>query len=1136
MGSELLFPFIASVVVILLFRKLDRSNYRLSQMKKHSAKMSEDISQAAMNGIQAVNDAKIDLEITGKQARKTIQDIDVKSKEAESLMESIKQNREYLDSISSDLRAVVKLAGEIKTEAAYIQEGMQVMQSQRESINDLEKEIRSIREEMNGLIRNFNDTLQTRTSDILESLATKIVELESLLEVKSDKLDESLNGIVLEYKDKLKNEVEVMAEETVGKVEVASRKLEDYNLFVRESEKSLEVRLTRYKDATEAISEKIEKLDTRFEEKAETVGEIVQDKLDSFEKKFQERFDSIMSQVTQGKEAIIGGLKMEVDSIRSDIESMSLETMTKRDELLNDTRRQAESIASSIQIFQEKYLEADNKLLREADLKKAELLKEIVRFEEEFQRIKENFYTDTEDRKDSLIDSMKNFESEMNRVANQIEHTTKEKYITLKNELEDSLITLHGKKKSEILDDMATVELRIRELGKETLQKIKTVDDYFYDLKNALLESAKDIIKQVETEVSKVSINLEKEKEKTDGKIEYFMEAWNSELEKIKSRTSREIDNLTDRLKDIHIEGRELTEVFKTEFQAGRSELENLMKKYSDQLSTQTDSIATDVQAKVKRSQEEVDSVMARIQKAGLNLYEKQESLLSEYGEKLYKDLQGKLEKVRIESEELLEDIQKAGMSLLEKQEEKIDKLTQTIDERISRQLTVLTDKGQLQLGKLESRIASYVQDVKQNIENTLKHAKDDSDRQITTFNSQIQKTFKEIEKSNQHFLDTNRQEFARTREEFNRIKTEVDSDLRRVADIKKGLAEYLEEESSHLKNTLDSITDKVEDIQSYSDLFDRTRELIHNSEETMKNLSTMLEQLKTEGGTANQFLKHAELIRSTKKEMEAELRLLETHKLRIEQIDNELARANNVCYLINKRTDELHDKISMITSVDQKLIEIERIQNELDFKLSEVRVVNDRISDITDALNSNNKSAFEITERVQKVYRAIEKIESREADLLDGLTALEDKTIKLNNKNIDVKSIEAKFDQVESLMNDLASRHKQIAAMQKKIETLKSETEEMKGGFENLLSEADEKFDKLSDFLVVVDAVTSAGNSKNISKNFKIDKDTAEILKRKKATVLNLYEKFDWSSDVIAEKLNLEKSLVDTIISKKGL
>lgn len=1135
MGSELLFPFIASVIVILLFRKLDRSNYRLSQIKKHSTKMNEDINQAAMAGIQAVKDTTIDLDIMGKQARKVIADLEAKANETRNLMDTLKANKEYLDNISEDLKNVVNLASEIRHEAEYIQEGMQVIQSQRENIKDVERDIKEVREEVNGIVRTFNDTLSNRTQDILESLATKIVELESLLEAKSDKVDESLNTVLNSFKEKLKSEVEFMAEETVGKVELANTKLDDYNTFIRESEKSLEVKITRYRDSSEAIAEKIEKLDTRFEEKAEAVAGIVQDKLGFFEKKFQDRFESILDQVNQGKEAILGGLKMEVDSIRAEIEGMSLETMTRRDELLNDTRRQADSITSNIQLFQEKYLEADNKLLREADFKKAELMKEIVKFQDEFQRVKESFHEETENKKDSIVDSLKNFESEMSRVSNQIENNTRDRFIALKNELEDSLVTLHGKKKSEILDDIAAVELKIRELGKDTLHKIKTVDDYFYDLKNALLESAKDIVKQVETEVSSVVENLDKEKLKTDGKIELFIEGWNLELEKIKSRTQRDMDSLVERLKDIHIEGKELSDIFRNEFNAGKSQLDAILKKHSEMLASQTDGIISEVQGKVKKSQEDVDSVLGRIQKAGLNLYEKQESLLSEYGEKLYRDLQNKLEKVRYESEELLEDIQKAGMNLLEKQEEKIDKLTQTIDERISRQLTVLMDKGQLQLGKLESRITSYVQDVKQNIEQTLKNAKEDSDRQITSFNSQIQKTFRDIEKSNTNFIDTNRDEFAKTREEFLRIKNSIDSDLDKVVEIKKGLTEYVQEESNHLKNTLDMISTKVEDIQSYSGLFDKTRQLIHDSEDTMRELGNMLDHLKQEGGTANQFLKHAELIKSTKKDIESELRLLETHKLRIDQIENELARATNVCDLINQRTDELHDKISMITSVDQKLIEIERIQNELDFKLSEVKIVNERINDLTQSLNNSNKSTFEINDRVQKVLRSVEKIESRESELENGINHIEEKVQALNSKNIDVKSIESKFDKVENLMVDLSARHKQIATMQKRIETLKLETEEMKGGFENLLAEADDKFDKLSDFLVVVDAVTTTTGTKNHSKNFKLDKDTTEILKRKKATVLSLYEKFDWTSDTIAEKLNLEKSLVDAIINNKS-
>jgi predicted transcriptional regulator len=40
------------------------------------------------------------------------------------------------------------------------------------------------------------------------------------------------------------------------------------------------------------------------------------------------------------------------------------------------------------------------------------------------------------------------------------------------------------------------------------------------------------------------------------------------------------------------------------------------------------------------------------------------------------------------------------------------------------------------------------------------------------------------------------------------------------------------------------------------------------------------------------------------------------------------------------------------------------------------------------------------------------------------------------------------------------------------------------------------------------------------------------EISKKKKATVLNLYENYSWSTDTIAEKLNMEKSMVEAIIN----
>lgn len=60
------------------------------------------------------------------------------------------------------------------------------------------------------------------------------------------------------------------------------------------------------------------------------------------------------------------------------------------------------------------------------------------------------------------------------------------------------------------------------------------------------------------------------------------------------------MDSLVERLKDIHIEGKELSDIFRNEFNAGKSQLDAILKKHSEMLASQTDGIISEVQGKVK--------------------------------------------------------------------------------------------------------------------------------------------------------------------------------------------------------------------------------------------------------------------------------------------------------------------------------------------------------------------------------------------------------------------------------------------------------------------------------------------------------------------------------------------------------
>ncbi len=153
----------------------------------------------------------------------------------------------------------------------------------------------------------------------------------------------------------------------------------------------------------------------------------------------------------------------------------------------------------------------------------------------------------------------------------------------------------------------------------------------------------------------------------------------------------------------------------------------------------------------------------------------------------------------------------------------------------------------------------------------------------------------------------------------------------------------------------------------------------------------------------------------------------------------------------------------------------------------------------------------------------------------------IEERSSELATKNLDIKSIENKFDKVEHLMMDLSTKHKQIATLQKRIESLKTDTDEMRLSMESLLEEADDKYTKLSEYMnhiqsqidMPLSAPPKQAATKTVTKSAQtIIKDPmADQMKRKRATVLNLYHNYSWTSDTIAQKLNLDKSLVESII-----
>ncbi len=148
MGLEIIFlPFLASVAVTIGLRRLDKSNAKLSQLKRYASKLTDEIHNSALQKIQNVKDAGIDLDILVKQSRKVAEEIQSLSGESRELFEKIRASKEYLSSLSGELEQVSSLGMEVRRETAAMETGLHQIQSHKRELEIVTDDMERLHEE-----------------------------------------------------------------------------------------------------------------------------------------------------------------------------------------------------------------------------------------------------------------------------------------------------------------------------------------------------------------------------------------------------------------------------------------------------------------------------------------------------------------------------------------------------------------------------------------------------------------------------------------------------------------------------------------------------------------------------------------------------------------------------------------------------------------------------------------------------------------------------------------------------------------------------------------------------------------------------------------------------------------------------
>jgi chromosome segregation ATPase len=921
--------FFSVLISVLLTLRLSKKNQQFDEAKiiQTIENIKEDFKEFIENEKTEIKDTIIDFDLRLRQAKST----------TETLEELIANNQQYIKKLQEQNEFTNQISEKIFT-----------ISQQAELLN----------KEIEVLDKGF-DKIQA-IHDLIKNLDARAKSLETYIESKENQITESLNNII----NKIIEEARLKTREFIEKENLALKEL-----FDKSKEISRQIDEEKYQ--IDLLDEKIHNINQNIDEKFSLESVKIEEKFIELMRMYQERFKNMEVGLHQIKETAVQSLKEEITRIRNEIDNFNLQTISKRDEIINETRRMANSIVEQIELFQEKYLNAENRLM------------------------------------DVINKGKQEIQTKSEELLEQWEYHAKAN-------LEELKMNVSGIKE---------------EIEQVKAEKIEGLDLMFKNLYDKYQTKFSIYVSEEEKKI----LNVKREYEII---LDKFIELG----EQLKRNLLYTLENLKGELSEF-----------------AQQEKEELLNAREGFLR-----LREEIESKIDLVEEQIRETTRTRQK------------LEEIAEKAIKEIKEK-------EEELVHSLVKRASKFMEEQDEKLGKLNQTIDEKISRQLTILVDKGQLQIEELEKRTSATI---KKSMEN-------------------MQKDLTQI------------------RNEIANIRADIISETEKVRNLKDEIFRELQEDSH-----------KIRKFEEKLSLVDTAEEFIIKFDQGLEILTKRLKEIQENKKDLEEFLQKIASINSIKEKIEQELRMLNERRALLDTVENRFSSLSDKIQEVEVKLVNIESADKIAERIEQRLLKFEEYRKAFEDFFKELTERRKYIENALRAIEKSRKEALEAGENAKELMQKLELFEIRKDNIQEELEALEKKVAELKDIDIKFKEIEARFEQIDVLMTDLEKKQSQISVMSKRLSEISDKGGYIKNELESLVSEAIEKMDKLSAFYETVEKMLQEAD--------RATKDSKEIPEKKrqildewkKEGILTLYLKHKWDPELIAERLNIDISLVRAVIS----
>ena len=306
------------------------------------------------------------------------------------------------------------------------------------------------------------------------------------------------------------------------------------------------------------------------------------------------------------------------------------------------------------------------------------------------------------------------------------------------------------------------------------------------------------------------------------------------------------------------------------------------------------------------------------------------------------------------------------------------------------------------------------------------------------------------------------------------------------------------------------------------SAILEKSDQQIESIREVSRALDMKLAEIESKNHSIEELFKQVELMKDMRIKLDSELTMLAQKREKVDKLEDQLQMILSLKDQIEEKASDLNKIQKHIDSVMNDFVTIDKQKNQLEAVIDEFNQKQELLANTIQTIQRQSDDATSLEDQLGTIANLVERLDGKTNNMRSDVESVQHQLISLQRHESEIKEIQGRFSQIEDLIEDIDRRKNQIDILRKRFEELRQSMSNSVLEIEKIEHDAEGKVKKLSEFINAVDMPQAP-----ITKTMGVATGVGD----KKQLVMTLGQ-MGWSAEEIADRINMDVSAIETILS----